>query len=121
MATKYRPYLTPQELETILSSLKQTGSNPTLIHYLSGFQSKIDLGLTKPNMVTKPTMEESLGLGPVPAIPTTVTRESAYKKWTINPQSCTPNEIDMSNIYRYENNLMSPEEESTYESQMSGF
>lgn len=118
--TKYRPYLTLPELDIIISSLKTTCSNPHLIHYLEGFKSKIDLGITSPNLTLtpRPGVMERLELGDTGdstvSISIETKRAKAYTKWLSSPQACTPLEIELTHLYRFENDLMSPEEESIY-------
>ena len=125
MAQKFRPYLTPTELELIISSLATTNPSTPLIRYLKGYQLKIDNGLLSPQITTAPTLEEKLGLD----VPSTgrlssqaVTKDlatlklHAYNKWLDNPAKCTIQELDRSMLYRYENDLLTPEEETSYES-----
>lgn len=120
--TKYRPYLTPAELEIIILALKTTASNPHLIHYLEGYKGKIDLGINSPNLTLTPRagIADKLGLGlddsssDTPIINLSDKRASAYNKWSQNPASCTPFEIELAHVYRFENDLMSPEEETIY-------
>ena len=118
--TKDRPYLTLPELDIIISSLKTTCSNPHLIHYLEGFKSKIDLGITSPNLTLtpRPGVMERLELGDTGdstvSISIETKRANAYTKWLSSPQACTAHEIELTHLYRFENDLMSPEEESIY-------
>jgi hypothetical protein len=119
--TKYRPYLTPTELDIIIDALKTVGSNPHLIHYLAGFKGKIELGLNVPNLTLtpRPSVMERLGLdSPMDELAKitirVLSREDAYTKWTQNPASCTPKEIEQASVYRFENDLMTPEEEIEY-------
>lgn len=119
--TKYRPYLTPAELEIIILALKTTASNPHLIHYLEGYKGKIDLGINSPNLTLTPRVgiADKLGLGlEDPMIEPTSSlsdkRHSAFLKWSQNPTICTPYEIELAYLYRFENDLMSPEEETIY-------
>jgi hypothetical protein len=42
-------------------------------------------------------------------------RFNAYRKWRDHAANCTPWEIDQAMVYRYENDLMAPEEESEWE------
>lgn len=118
MATKFRPYLTQDDLEIILASLKSTGSSPILIHYLSGFQTKTELGLTSPALVTKPTISDRLGLSPEPALSLSQLKEQSYQKWKANSSKCSAQEIARAMMYRYENDLMSPIEEAEYEAKI---
>ena len=119
--TKYRPYLTPAELEIIILALKTTASNPHLIHYLEGYKGKIDLGINSPSLTLTPraTLMDKLGLGleskdDSPPENLSDKRAFAYNKWNQNPASCTPFEIELAHLYRFENDLMSPEEETIY-------
>lgn len=121
MATKYRPYLTPQELDIIISSLKTTSSNVSLIRYLEDFAHKISRDSIKPNLTLKPSLEDKLELN----APRARTMDSlialkslAYQKWLTNPTKCTSSELARVHMYRYENDLMSPEEETEYESKI---
>jgi len=120
--TKYRPYLTPAELEIIITSLKTTASNPHLIHYLEGYKGKIDLGINSPNLTLTPRagIADKLGLGlegptaELSQVNLSDKRHSAFLKWSQNPASCTPFEIELAHVYRFENDLMSQEEETIY-------
>lgn len=121
MATKYRPYLTPQELDIIISSLKTTSSNVSLIRYLEDFAHKISRDSIKPNLTLKPSLEDKLELN----APRARTMDSlialkslAYQKWLNNPTKCTSSELARVHMYRYENDLMDATEESEYESKI---
>ena len=117
--TKFRPYLTSQELTLIINCLKQNGTNPGLVHYLSSFQDKISIGKIAPNLVTKPSIQEKLELGLSPKESTDKLKEQradAYNKWLTSPHKCSIQELARARMYRYENDLMSTEEETEYES-----
>ena len=119
MVTKYRPYLTPEELEHIISALKTNSSNVSLIRYLEDFTFRIDRESIKPNLTLAPTMEEKLDLGSKMGQPSLhQLKVVAYTKWLINPSKCNSLEIARVLMYRYENDLMSPEEETEYESKI---
>lgn len=121
MATKYRPYFTVEEIDHILSALKQTSSNITLIRYLDDFAHKISRESLKPNLTLKPTLEDRLELDAPRAksIDSLVALKSqAYQKWLTSPSKCTSSEIARVLMHRYENDLMSPEEEAEYESKI---
>ena len=121
MATKYRPYFTVDEIDHILSSLKATSSNITLIRYLDDFAHKISRDSLKPNLTLKPTLEDKLELD-APRAKTmdslVALKNQAYQKWITNPSKCTSSEIARVHIHRYENDLMSAEEEAEYESKI---
>ena len=121
MATKYRPYLTPQELDIIISSLKSTSSNVSLIRYMEDFAFKISRDSIKPNLTLKPTLTESLELGLESRMSKPTLHQlkvESYAKWLNNPAKCNASDIARVHMYRYENDLMSPEEESEYESKI---
>lgn len=116
--TKFRPYLTVSELETIISSLRTNGENPGLIYYLSGFRDKITVGRMAPQLATKPTLTDKLELSSssVSVQNLSEQRLRAYTKWITSPNLCSIQELARARMYRYENDMMTPEEESEYES-----
>jgi len=89
------------------------------IRELKLFLVKNDLGAIKPQYIQKPktTVAEKLGLDlDSPDLETR--RAAAYELWMTNPHLCTPEEIKQAEIYRYENDLMSPDEEAAFEEKM---
>lgn len=116
-AIKYRPYLTSPELTEIISSLKSTGSNLSLIQYLQSFQDKISVGKIAPQITTKPTLSDKLELsGNMVSVDLVSSRLAAYNKWLSSPSKCSIQELARARMYRYENDLMSEAEEAEYES-----
>ena len=121
MAQKFRPYLTPTELELIISSLATTNPSSPLIKYLKTYQLKIDNGLLSPQINTAPTLIEKLELDTISPRQNNIPSKSlarlkleAYNKWLDNPAKCTILELDRAMLYRFENDLMTPEEEDNY-------
>jgi hypothetical protein len=116
MIPKYRPYFTAGELSEIVLCLKShpTPRRMTIAQYLEGFILKIQHGVISPNHLSKPSMEQKLGITPIP-ISHEITGEAAYQKFLINPGKCTPKEIEEAQEWRYVNQLMSPEEQEQYE------
>ncbi len=116
---KYRPYFTLGELKELVSALKQSPSTQrlSLIQYLDGFILQIERGIRKPNHTIQPSLLQRLELDDSTPIPISheVTGKMAYEKWIINPSSCSPKEIKECLQWRYENDLMSREEEDAYE------
>jgi len=89
------------------------------IRELKLFLVKNDLGAVKPQYIPTPktTVAEKLGLDlDSPDLETR--RAAAHELWMTNPHLCTPEEIKQAEIYRYENDLMSPDEEATFEEKM---
>lgn len=85
--------------------------NASLVSRLKLLQTKADLGITQPafSSTEKLSIEDKLFSSPADR------RSAAYSKWKINPAICTLEELRQVQMYRYENNLMTPEEESAYE------
>jgi hypothetical protein len=113
---KYRPYFTSIELSELISALKETPkpSRIALIRYLEGFALKISHGIISSAHTLEPSMSEKLELDQtrqeiIDSIGSK--RFNAYRKWRDFPNKCTPGEIEMSQMYKYENDLMTPEEE----------
>lgn len=124
MASKVRPYITLPELSIIIASLRQTASSPILLHYLEGFETKTELGIIQPALVTKPTITERLELDYPVRAPGDMAQSlgslgeqklAAYNKWISDFAKCSAQEIARASMYRYENDLMTTEEESRYE------
>ena len=119
MAQKFRPYLTAQELDEIILALKSSNGNRHLIYSLESFRDKIYLGITKPQITTAPTLAEKLELEPRLSS-SAVTKDlatlklHAYNKWLDNPAKCTIQELDRAMLYRFENDMLTPEEEASY-------
>lgn len=132
MNPKYRPVLTSQQITHILTLCKRdmTEESISVISTLSVFEHKIRNVSVTPAYTEKPkiTLTESLGFShsPVDDLPDIkvgrAARESRkatlYKVWSENPdmrESMDIQDILLIKEYRYENNLMNPEEESKYE------
>jgi hypothetical protein len=111
-STKYRPYFTLPQLQEISRVLKTNGSqNLTLIRYVDTFLAKIEF-----DAVSRVRIEDRLGFGVSQApIDLAAMRLEAYEKWKTNPADTSVREMGRVLMYRYENDLMSPEEEREYE------
>lgn len=117
---KFRPYFTSSELLEIISALKEQNKNRNLIHYLEGFAIKIERGILEPSITIQPTIADKLELGSGPTGPTLGDvlknkKYNSYHKWKLAPHACSANELAHAAMYRYENDLMSEEEERNYE------
>lgn len=120
--TKYRPYLTLPEIEEIIASLSRTSQNMALLKYLKQYHNKISQEFISPNLTIAPRKDfiHSLELSPSTSFsPSPIDyaslKKAAYDKWRINAASCSISELQLSSLYRYENDMMSPEEEKEYE------
>jgi hypothetical protein len=120
---KYRPYFTSLELTEIISALKSqpTPSRVALIRYLEGFALKISHGIISSAHTLEPSIAEKLELDQshIDAVNSLQSKRfNAYKKWRDSPEKCSPPEIELVQVYRYENDLMDPKEESEFELSM---
>lgn len=115
---KFRPSLTLQEINYILDaiSLEQTESKQYLRESVRGklqiFSLKAKHGLVSAAYSAAPRVDIADALGDSPV----ERREASYQLWKSNPNLCTPEQLQQAATYRYENNLMSPEEEQEFES-----
>jgi len=117
---KYRPYFTAAELKEIIAALKEspTAARISISRYLEEFSLKISREIISPQLTieTKLTLEQKLEFAPQPQkLDYVEVRKEAYEKWSTNPSSCTPTELNNALTYRYENSLMPPEEMERYE------
>lgn len=121
---KYRPYFTLPELETISAHLR-LGSNPphNLIRYIDKFISDAKEGYRKEShtLNPRPTLEESLGFklpsldlesSPSPQDSIEALMEQFKVSWF---RGMSSSQIMRVQQYRYENDMMSPEEEIVWE------
>lgn len=120
--TKFRPSLTLDEINTIISALQPTGNNQ-LIRKLDLFVRKASIGITSPSHVTIPkqSLADSLGFGSESnqssnAIHQTI--EQLYTIWQTSPSSLSQSQLAQVSHYRYVNDMMTPEEEVKHENGM---
>lgn len=123
MAKKYRPYFTLTELKIIQGSLSssQNLGHVSLINYLSKYITDIESGYRKENMSLKPDLLESLTESSSPS----VSQSDKDKELDLLTRyrtgyfsGMTPAEISQVNQLRYENGLMTKEQEEEYESSL---
>ena len=112
--TKYRPYFTASELGEVIRCVKLSSQNISLLRYLESYALKISHGVIAESITLQPTLADSLELDSPISPPLESKRAKAYAKWLSSPQTCTPLEIELTHLYRFENDLMSPEEETIY-------
>ncbi len=113
-ANKFRPYFTHAQLSEIIRCCKLASSDLALLTYLESFSLKINHGIIDPAISLKPTLESRLGLatntGPEPYSPAEL-----YNIWKANPEYIRPADLIKVQQYRWENELMTPEEARHYE------
>lgn len=120
---KFRPSMTLPQIKYLISVLT-TASNPfpqfqqlhdSILVSLRTLDFKASEGITAPAYAAAPreTTEEKLGLQDPAEI-----KLAAYEKFLQHPSLCTAKELRLAATYRYENDLMSPEEEEEFENDM---
>jgi hypothetical protein len=126
--TKLRPYLTIDQIQYLVQLLeadtKTTVPNAYKNKLLASLKlplAKLSLGITRGAYVTNPreSIASKLGLDDTDSeqiLTPTQQREAAYMTWQSNPLLCTAEQVKMAQLYRYENNLMTSQEEAEYES-----
>ena len=93
MTRKYRPYFTLPELRHLVVVLTQTEPTSSLCRYLSRYLLDVESGYRTANHTGSPSLEDKLGFSDSP----TRTKHESEQQ------------------YRYDNDLMSPQEEYEYE------
>ena len=120
---KYRPHLTITELEEIERCLKISSQSLSLIKSISLLAIKARSGVITPSYKTTgpsaQSYESRLGFTNESTVKFLDSlkdlRKVAWEKYSNSPESCTLQEIARAHMYRYENDLMSSEEEKRYE------
>lgn len=117
---KFRPSFTIAEINYILDVVAADNREATSrlrdnVHkQLQVFSLKARIGAVSASHTSKAaeriSIEDALDDSPAQR------REKSYQLWCMNPALCTPQQISLAKTYRYENNLMSPDEEEEYES-----
>jgi hypothetical protein len=92
MSKKYRPYFTLPELRHLVLVLVQVEPTSSMCRYLQRYLLDVESGFRQPNHTGAPSLEQSLG----------------FEK-----ESRTKHESEQQ--YRYDNDLMSQQEEYEYE------
>tara|TARA_R110000824_G_scaffold302949_1_gene490744 strand:+ start:608 stop:1027 length:420 start_codon:yes stop_codon:yes gene_type:complete len=127
-SNKYRPVLTAEQIEHILTLAKgspMTDTNISLIGSLSPFFAKIQnkavnaAYTTTGNVASSKFSIESLGGTAQPDSEATESKEDfweiCYNQWLITPLEMSLAGIEAANEYRYLHDLMTPEEQTAFE------
>lgn len=121
---KFRPSLSADQISYILSVFEHpetVHTNSTLfnttIKALRVFDLKARHGIVTPSHVStgRATLVDSLGFTDSQA-GDNISIEALVKIYDVTPQVLTQSQVDRVNLHRYTNDLMSPTEESEYES-----
>lgn len=112
-ANKFRPYFSPAELTEIIRCVKASSTNISLIRYLEEFAMKIDRGIINKQLTLAPTVSDRLGFNsessPAPYNPAEL-----LAIWKNNPEFLTPPQLEIVNCYRWEQGMMTSEQEMLY-------
>lgn len=122
---KFRPYLSSSELLLIIRTLK---SDPApaigLIRYLETFAIKIERGIISPQLRLQESLASRLGFeSPASTEQTGESPETLAMRWESFPSErhkFSPAQLSSIQAWRYENDRMTPDEESAYESSLMG-
>ncbi len=122
---KFRPYLSSSELLLIIRTLK---SDPApaigLIRYLETFAIKIERGIISPQLRLQESLASRLGFESSPTSQESgESPETLAMRWESMPSErhkFSPAQLATIQAWRYENDRMSPEEESAYETSLMG-
>ena len=121
---KYRPVLTEDMMRECYGSLPEGDTK----EYFRKFLLKIGAGLTVAGYVAQnkptPNSAESLGFSETSTSTSTsynrAKAEALYHKWMEDSLLVTESEFELVQTYRFENDLMSAEEEAEYTAKLIG-
>lgn len=118
-ATKqqFRPYLTLEQLQHLISLTEKDGDNhisARLNSYLKVFALKAGAGMVTTHTTTRETLEEKLGLELSTQSPVEK-RKFLYEQWSRDPNSVSIAQLPEIHTYRYESGLMSEHEATQFE------
>lgn len=120
MAKYYRPYLAHPQIKTILRVCEPlatgTKEDQELFAKFMTLEQSVYLDSIKPAHTLK-TQKPPEPKEPQ-IIPAKEMRKLAYNKWLHDESSVTVEQCKMVLLYRYENDLMTREEEAEYENEM---
>ncbi len=113
---KFRPSLTLPEIEHIVELLRKHGhhENSEPLHKLNLFILKARHGITAPShaVIGQQSLEAKLGLAEDDRIETLLQVNNS------TPKILSPSQLERVQFYRFQNNLMTSEEEDQYLAQL---
>jgi len=113
-ANKFRPYFSPAELTEIIRCVKSSSTNINLLHYLENFAMKIDRGIISKQLTLAPTVSDRLGFNSPETSPAPYNPAELLAIWKANPEFLTPPQLEIVNCYRWEQGMMTNEQEQLY-------
>lgn len=115
---KFRPYFTYSEMLETIAALRGKNSPASLgiANYLETFIFKLRNNLVAPAITNKQSVADALELGDDTGAPRNMDfKRAAFDKYMDDPRKCSNLELENAQLYRYENDLMTVEEEIEYE------
>lgn len=110
-AKTYRPYLTLQELNTLLTLLASHPGQSALHFKLFKLKTEAELGLKKADYTLKPSLLDKLvGIKPSGIQPS----QELWNAYKDKPAFLSPAQIKAAKQYGWENQLMQPQELQDY-------
>lgn len=113
---KYRPSLSLSEIDILVTRLEGSGYT-NLCNKLKLCKMKAEFGIIKPSYVASeiapPTDAEKLGFEDI-SPPAPEDREKLFNAWRLAPKTITAKQLELVDLYRWENNMMTEEEEAAY-------
>lgn len=116
----HRPALTNQDVLDVLASLREVKPSASVTKKFVLLQYKIENGIAAVSYEKNESDAESLDMIVTPKMGnplkcTPEQKKSIYDFWKRFPEECNVFQLSVANLYRYENDLMSPEEQSAFE------
>lgn len=117
MTAKFRPYMTIADIDLTLECLKErpTPARLGLAKYFEVFKLKAESGLTQAAHRVQPTLDQRLGFSEPPGLSLDTQKLMAWNKSYDPTKTMTARDIELAQLYKYENDLMTPEEITHYE------
>lgn len=115
-SVKFRPSLSAQQITTLVDILSTYPEHTELCKVFRVFKLKADHGIVTPSHVSigRPSIEQSLGFSDDTTPDASI--EVLLQMYEANPSILSRTQMDKVEKHRYVNDLMTPEEESQYES-----
>lgn len=119
---KYRPYFRATQVDELIRCLKISSPDIELLRYLETFRAKISFdAISKTIQTPRATISDRLELsGKMVIIDVGPSKQNCYDRWLAFPEHLTLAELEKAHMHRYENDLMTPEEEADFESRQIG-
>lgn len=117
---KQRVSLTKEQMERIVQlttqSVPLTDIDFQIIAVIKPTLTKMECGAIRPSSVSKPRQSIAVELGLISALPQRKrSMNELYETWQLDATSLTAEELYEVQMYMYENGMMTPEQERSWE------